>query len=349
MTLSLAELRKRAEQEKANPVRFSNDNIFQFSKLKVGDEVRVRFVEDGEPNDVFWRKHCTRVLPFNSIRLPDGTIEKIDVRVSIPAFNLKRGDTKDGNLPDDYIFKSEDDPIQARIKSWWDTEDGKVLYSRYARKERYVMQGFIKSEGYEKDKLYRFVINSSLFSKIYAFMDDSEIETIPCDPERGRDFLIKVTSKNVPINGVTREINDYSTSKWSNSEKPLTAEEKAIPRYVLKDFLPVKPNADQLKVMIEMFEASYAEEPYDAAKWLNVFKPDNVFFDANGNILKGDKSTEIATEIPQSTESVVKTVVPEAKPVITEEIVKEAVAQTNNASDAEDVVKSIMSKLGVQG
>jgi hypothetical protein len=49
-----------------------------------------------------------------------------------------------------------------------------------------------------------------------------------------------------------------------------------------------------------LFEASYNEEPYDYNRWYNIFKPDNVFFDENGQIkdLKANNPTTTATEIP---------------------------------------------------
>ena len=37
-------------------------------------------------------------------------------------------------------------------------------------------------------------------------------------------------------------------------------------------------------IMMEMYDASYNDEPYDVVKWGKYFKPNNVSFDASGII-----------------------------------------------------------------
>lgn len=304
---NLAELRAKVQKAQTKSSNYDSSSIFSFKNLNVGDQIRIRFVPDGETNDFFWRPRCTRPLQFNSIRLNNGEIVQNKTYVSVPAFNIKKGDVNLCNLPDDYLYYSNDDVIQQKIKGFWnDTDEGKALYYKFGRTERYVFQGFVRAEGYET-KLYRFIINKDLFNTIYSFMTDDEINEMPSDPMHGRDFILKVTEKQASINGKTQKVKDYSTSKWSSNESPLNDQELAWlsenDPFVLKTFIPAKPTPEQEAVMLELFEASFNDEPYDVSRWFNIFKPDNVFFDDAGNIkdLKTTgEATTTATEIPST-------------------------------------------------
>ena len=106
-------------------------------------------------------------------------------------------------------------------------DDGKAMYYRYGRKKTYIFQGFVRSEGYEKNKIYRFIVNEELFNLIKSFLTNDEIDTIPTDREKGLDFILNVTGKIANINGKPQEVKDYSTSKWSSNETPLTDAENA--------------------------------------------------------------------------------------------------------------------------
>lgn len=327
MVLSIAELRAKVAQQ--NQVQAASTNysstIFSFSDLKPGDQVKIRFIEDNDKNDVFWRTRCTRALRFPSIRLANGSVVDNQVFVDIPAFNRKPGpDPKHENdfcLPDNYVYQSKDDAVNTRIKPLWDgTPEGTIAYNKFGRQARRIFQGFIRTEGYET-KLYRFVINQDLFNIIYSYMDDDELVESgaqPCDVVHGREFILKVTEKVASINGISRTVKDYSTSKWSSKESPLTAEEQAYLQanasYTLKDFIPARPSIEQEKIMLEMFEASYNNEPYDVVKWGKIFKPNNVQFDEQGNIkdVKNNSKMNAAQTVTESpvSQSVAQTVAP---------------------------------------
>ena len=307
MALDISKLRAKAQaqQAKAQAQQQTSNTVFPFSSLNVGDSVRIRFIDDGEENDVFWRERRTRVIPFNSVKQADGQVINNRCWVDVPAFNLKYNELLLSNLPESYLYKSEDDVIQAKIKGFWDMgDDGKAMYYRYGRKKTYIFQGFVRSEGYEKNKIYRFIVNEELFNLIKSFLTNDEIDTIPTDREKGLDFILNVTGKIANINGKPQEVKDYSTSTWSRKETPLTQEELAsletTPPFVLKDFIFTRPSVEQERVMLEMFDASMEDEPYDVVKWGKVFKPNNIFFDANGNIkdLKGGSNK--SSEIPQA-------------------------------------------------
>ena len=302
---TLAELRAKVQRAQNRTSTFDSSSIFSFKNLNVGDKIRIRFVADGESNDWFWRPLNTRSLLFNSIKLNTGEVIQNRTYVSVPAFNIKKGEVNLNNLPENYLYYSNDDVIQQKIRGFWNgTKEGEDLYNKFGRNQRYIFQGFVRAEGYET-KLYRFIINKDLFQLIYSLMSDDEIDTIPSDPIKGREFILNVTEKVASINGNTQKVKDYSTSKWSSNISPLTeAEQEWINNngaFILKNYIPARPSTEQELAMLELFEASYNEDPYDYNRWFNIFKPDNVFFDENGQIkdLKSSKgATTTAREIP---------------------------------------------------
>lgn len=312
MALNLQEMRAKMESKNASSQfqnkEFGSSDIFKFGDLKAGDEIRIRFVEDADKtNSFFWRERHSRTLRFNSLLLPNGTMMSKDTFVSVPAFNLKSNETNCDDLPQEYLYKSNEDVIQQKIKGFWIDGDktSQALYNKFGKKVTYLFQGFVHSPGYET-KLYRFVINKDLFNLIKTFMSDSEIEDVPCDIQNGRDFILKVSEKNVVINGTNQKVKDYVTqSKWSGKVSPLTAEEVAYIEehgaFDLKKFLPKRPSAEQEQIMLDMYGASYDGNPYDIKNWSSTFRPDNIRLDQDGNVKlkEGEATTNIGTELPQ--------------------------------------------------
>ena len=310
MTLNLSEMRAIMAQNGSGQSfkTTGNNDIFKFGDLKVGDEIKIRFLPDGDTgNTWFWRERNTRSLKFTSLLLPNGTTMVKDTYVSVPAFNLKSNeDTKD-DLPPEYLYKSTDDVIQQKIKGLWIDGDktSQALYNRFGKKVSYIFQGFVHAPGYET-KIYRFIINKDLYNLIHTFLDDDEISEVPCDYEQGRDFILKVSEKNAVINGSNVKVKDYVTnSKWSSRITPLSEEEK---RYIdehglydLKKFLPKRPSSEQEEVMLQMYNASYDGNPYDIKNWASTFRPDNIRLDQDGNVKvkEGEATSHLGTEIPQ--------------------------------------------------
>lgn len=312
MALDLQAMRAKMESKNAS-TQFQNSStsseIFKFGDLKVGDEIRIRFVEDADKtNSFFWRERHSRTLRFDSLLLPNGTTMMKDTYVSVPAFNLKSNETSLDDLPQEYLYKSNEDVIQQKIKGFWIDGDktSQALYNKFGKKVTYLFQGFVRSPGYET-KLYRFVINKELFNLIKTFMTDSEIEDVPCDIVNGRDFILRVSEKNAVINGSNTKVKDYVTnSKWSSKVTPLTAEEMAYletnESFDLKKYLPKRPSAEQETIMLEMYNASYDGNPYDIKNWASTYRPDNIRLDQDGNVKlkEGDATVNLGTEIPQS-------------------------------------------------
>ena len=86
---------------------------------------------------------------------------------------------------------------------------------------------------------------------------------------------------------------DYSTSKWSRRERPLSDDEQAALKthglYNLKDFLPKKPGDVELKVIKEMFEASVNGEAYDPDRWSQYYKPAGIGSATGDPVAKASK------------------------------------------------------------
>ena len=324
--LSLQELREKnnAQVARANG-NSTAPSVFNFRDVKAGDSVRIRFIEDTGPNDVFWREKRVRILQFPSVVDTTGETYNQSVYVEIPAFNTKYNESLLSNPPAEYIYKSDEDVVQKSIAGFWDdTEAGRSLYSKFSRKKSYIFRGFLESdvEGYERNKIYRFIINEELFQLIKSFLTNMEIDVIPTNVDNGLDFIINVTSKQASINGVTQEVKAYSTSTWARKETPLSeAEKKYLAENELQPlltYIPVRPTAEQEKIMLEMFNACMNGESYDVRKWGNVFKPNNVQFDADGK-LKADPG-KVTNVTPTYTYDTVKT---ESKPVEEKVVVQE--------------------------
>lgn len=374
MTLDLNALRAKYTAETAKIKNTSNSfttSVFDFRNLKVGDSVRVRFIDDTEPNDVFWRERRTRNLKFNSVKDTTGAVLNQATYVDIPAFNKKFDEVLWSNPPAEYLYANDEDVIQKRIGNFWDgTDTGKELYNKFKRRKTYVMRGFLESdvEGYERNKVYRFIVTEDLFNLISSFMSDTEIADVPTHKQNGLDFIINVTGKNSNINGKTQEVKDYTTSKYARKETPLSQEEL---NYLANNELPPlityvysRPNAEQENAMIEMFEAIMDDEPYDINRWGKFYKPNNIQFDGEGKFKLSGKVDDIKPAYTyEGTNTISTTVETHAKPIVQPTVVQETVveessvrvndlitehSQETSAVDAKSLVADIMSKYNIQ-
>ena len=376
MTIDLNALRARYNAETAK-IKNSSGNfttqVFDFRNLKVGDSVRVRFIEDSDDNPVFWRERRTRTLRFNSVKDTSGAVINQTAYVDVPAFNKKFDEPLWSNPPAEYVFESSEDVLQKKVSGFWDgTDAGKELYNKFKRRKTYVMRGFLESdvENYERNKVYRFIVTEDLFNLISSFMSDTEIAYAPTDKQNGLDFIINVTGKNASINGKTQEVKDYSTSKYARKETPLSEEEL---NYLQNNELPPlltfvypRPNVEQDDAMLEMFNAIMTDEPYDVARWGKFYKPNNVQFDGEGRIKLSGKMEDIKpaysyqsnTETTQTvtethSEPMVKQTVESPvsenveSPVRVNEMINEHTEEVQ-ATDASALIAGIMNKYKIQ-
>ena len=228
------------------------------------------------------------------------------VYVTIPAFNLKSNESALDYLPEEYLLKSDEDLVQQQIKPLFVENDptSLELYHKFKKRVNYVYHGFVRAPGYET-KLYRFIFSESVHNLIHNGSKEilNEASKIVTDRDSGFDFNLRVTEKTISKNGRTTKMKDYSSSSFARSATALTEAEKNYLETTkisnLKDYIFKKPNVEQMQVMVEMFNASMQEQPYNVVKWGKVFRPDNLQLDANGNIknLKTDSPKQKVNKV----------------------------------------------------
>ena len=258
---SLAEIRAKLKEQESrgsdNNQRSGGDNsIYPFWNLKEGQEAVVRFLPDGNPdNTFFWTERAMIKLPFAGIK---GETDSKQTIVNVPCMEMY----------------GETCPILAEVRAWFKDPALEDMGRKYWKKRSYIFQGFVTEDGLKEDNrpenaIRRFIIGPQIFQLIRGALLDPEMDNLPTDAIHGVDFKLIKTSKG----GYA----DYSTSKWSRRERPLSdTEQEALTAhglYNLKDFLPKKPNDVEVKVIKEMFEASVDGEPYDMERWGQYFKP----------------------------------------------------------------------------
>lgn len=262
MSNKLAAIREKLaakENNKGGQTRTYDNAAYPFWNIPFDSMAQIRFLPDGdESNDYFWVERQTINLPFTGIVGGDMTKE---VNVTVPCLDMY----------------GEACPIMAETRPWWKDDDLKDLARKYWKKRTYIFQGFVvnsplKEETTPENPIRRFAINKSVAEIIETALKDPDIEDMPTDYDLGLDFQLKKTKKG--------EYANYSTSQFARKTRSLTADERAaIDQYGLfnlKDFLPKKPTADDLKIIMEMFHASVNGEPYDEARWGNHYRPNGL-------------------------------------------------------------------------
>jgi hypothetical protein len=227
-------------------------------------------------------------------------------------------------------------PILSEVRPWFKDKSLEEQGRKYWKKRSYLFQGFVVDSAFKEEgktpenPIRRFIIGSQIFNIVKAALLDPDMEEIPTDYLRGTDFRITKTSKG----GYA----DYSTSNWARRERALSEEENAAIKqygtFNLKDFLPKKPGEVELKVMMEMFEASVNGEAYDADRWGQYFKPAG--FNSNNAAPKASAPVPVASSVDEEDPPFEPT--PTAKPVATEDTKSEA------GSRAQDILKMIRSR-----
>jgi len=257
---TLAEIRAKLQAQETRSSggdRPVGDNaIYPFWNLEQNKESTVRFLPDGNgDNTFFWAERLMIKLPFAGIK---GETDNKQVQVQVPCMEMY----------------GETCPILSEVRGWFKDKSLEEQGRKYWKKRSYIFQGFVvedglKEEGHPENPIRRFIIGPQIFQLIKSALVDPELEELPTDFARGVDFKLTKTSKG----GYA----DYSTSKWSRRERPLTDTEldavKAHGLFNLSDFLPKKPGDVELKVIKEMFEASVNGEPFDKEAWGQYFRP----------------------------------------------------------------------------
>jgi hypothetical protein len=257
---TLAEIRAKLQAQETRSSggdRPVGDNaIYPFWNLEQNKESTVRFLPDGNgDNTFFWAERLMIKLPFAGIK---GETDSRPVQVQVPCMEMY----------------GETCPILSEVRGWFKDKSLEDMGRKYWKKRSYIFQGFVVDDGLREENkpenpIRRFIIGPQIFQLIKSALVDPELEELPTDFARGVDFKLVKTSKG----GYA----DYSTSKWSRRERPLTDQEleatKAHGLFNLNDFLPKKPGEVELKVISEMFRASVDGEPFDKEAWGQYFRP----------------------------------------------------------------------------
>lgn len=257
---TLAEIRAKLQQNETrqqNKSAGGDTAIYRHWDIPEGATAKLRFLPDGDPkNDFFWIERAMIKLPFAGIK---GQADSRPTMIQVPCVEMW----------------GESCPILAEVRPMYKDSTLTETANKYWKKRTYLFQGFVrdnplKEENPPENIIRRFIISPQIFTIIKSALMDSEIEEIPTHYERGLDFNIIKTSTG---NGQA----SYTTSKWARKESALTnVERAAIDSYGLfnlKEFLPKKPTDVELKVMVEMFEASIDGQAYDLDRWGQYFKP----------------------------------------------------------------------------
>ena len=248
---SLAEIRARLQEQETKTGKTGGDTaIYPFWNIPEGSTATIRFLPDSDAsNTFFWLERQMIKLPFPGVK---GGDEGRAISVQVPCVEMW-GDKC---------------PILAEVRPWFKDPSLEDLGRRYWKKKSYIFQGFVvnnplKEENAPENPIRRFIINPSIFNIIKTALMDPEMENIPTDLAAGTDFRLTKTTKG--------QYADYSTSNWARKERGLNEEEldslQKHGLFNLNDFMPKKPNKEELGLIKEMFEASVNGDLFDQDRW----------------------------------------------------------------------------------
>ena len=260
---SLAEIRARlAEQaqKSGGTNQSTGDNaIYAHWNIPEGTSASMRFLPDGDDtNTFFWRERQMIRIEFPGVK---GQEENKKVIVQVPCVEMW----------------GETCPVHATIRPWFKDPTMETLGRKYWKKRSYVFQGFVVNSPMEEQStpenpIRRFIISPQIFTLIKQALMDPDMEELPTDYLRGTDFRLNKTQKG----GYA----DYSTSGWARKERGLNETElQAIAQhglFNLNDFMPKRPGVDEVRAIMEMFEASVDGQLYDPEKWSKYYRPSGV-------------------------------------------------------------------------
>ena len=258
---TLAEIRaKLLEKEQRTGGGYQSDNaIYAFWNIPENSTATLRFLPDSdETNTFFWKERQMIRLSFPGIK---GQDESRSVTVQVPCVEMW-GDAC---------------PVHAEIRPWFKDPSLEDEGRKYWKKRSYIFQGFVTDNPMSDDQppenpIRRFIINPSIYKIISAALMDPDFPEIPTDFEAGTDFKLTKTQKG--------QYADYSTSNWARRERSLDQTERdAIQTnglFNLNDYMPKRPNNEEIKVIFEMFESSVAGELYDPERFGSYYTPQGV-------------------------------------------------------------------------
>jgi len=256
---TLAQIRQKLQEQevKRSPGATGGDNaIYPFWNIPEGTTATLRFLADKDENNTFfWVERQMIKLPFAGIK---GQSEAKPTLVQVPCMEMW----------------GEPCPVLSEIRPWFKDPQLEDMGRKYWKKRSYIFQGFVVNSPLDEDTvpenpIRRFVINPSIFNIIRSALMNPEMEDLPTDLDKGREFKLTKTQKG----GYA----DYSTSTWSFKERALQDSERQAVNtnglYTLSDYLPKKPSTEDVKIIAEMFKASVDGELYDESRFGEYYKP----------------------------------------------------------------------------
>ena len=316
---TLADIRARlqAQETRQSGSNTGGDNaIFAHWNIQENESTTLRFLPDGDTsNTFFWAERQMIRLPFQGIK---GDMNSKPLTVQVPCMEMWE---PIGSCP-----------ILTEVRPWFKDSSLEDMGRKYWKKRSYVFQGFVREnpineENTPENPIRRFIMGPQLFNIIKASLMDPEMEELPTDSTAGLDFRITKTTKG----GYA----DYSTSKWSRKESPLSAEEQTSidthGLFTLNDYLPKKPSETELAIIKQMFEESVDGKPYDAEKFSAYYRP--------AGVSAPTRSTITPTPAP-ITPVAAPVTAPVTAPVVEVAPVK-APVETTSAKKADDILAMI--------
>ena len=289
---SLAEIRaKLLEQENRgsnNKTQSGGDNaIFPHWNIPDNTSATLRFLPDGDMNNpFFWAKREMINLEFSGVK---GGDEAKPVTIKVPCIEM-------------YEDEKTTCPVHAELRQWFKDPSLEDMARKYWKKKSYIFQGYVvdselNEETVPENPIRRFAISPQIFKVVSAALMDTDFQSLPTDYNEGTDFKI--------VKGQNGKWADYSMSNWARRERSLDQTElDAIETnglFNLGDFLPKKPTAEDLAVIMEMFEASVDGQLYDPQQWGNFYRPWGVDAPADARQRTGAAAAPRSAPAPATT------------------------------------------------
>ena len=323
----LAQDNKSADNANANR---GVDAIYPFWNMDTDSTSVIRFLPDADQsNTFFWRERQISKMTVPGVK---GGDESKPVTVQVPCVEMW-GDTC---------------PVHAEIRPWFKDPSMEDIGRKYWKKRSYIFQGFVvtdpMNEETPENPIRRFVIGPQIFKLLKSALMDPDMENLPTDYDAGTDFRLTKTQKG--------QYADYSTSNWARKERSLNEDErKAIEThglFDLNDFMPKRPNDEELRIIMEMFESSVDGNLYDPEKFGSYYKP----YGLDVGNTKSTPKTE-ATETKTASAPVQETAPAQApapkaevkaEPVMAEAKAPASASANGGSTDAADILAMIRNR-----
>jgi hypothetical protein len=286
---TLAEIRaklQQQEQKQNNKGGGSFDNgIYPHWNTPENETSILRFTADADTtNDFFWRERQMINISFSGIK---GQDENKAITIKVPCVEMWDG------------MKC---PIHQEIRPWFKDPSMEDMARKYWKKKSYLYQGLVVSSAFTEEEKpeninRRFIISTQIHNIVLqALMDPDFGDALPTDADQGVDFRVSKTKKG--------QYADYTTSSWARKSRSLDQAERdglaTHGTFNLNEYMPKKPNDEELKIIFEMFESSVDGELYDPARFADYYRPWGMDAPSSGSSTRSAHTSAPKTVAPAS-------------------------------------------------